>query len=195
MYFYQNNVPFLSIKAHTDDTLVALLRDGDESAFTELYNRYWEKMTIVAFTKLGTAEDAKETVQDVFADLWHRRARLQLRHSFHTYITAAVTYKVFTLLAKRKKSRDQYSLLESEGVDDSTRQWLTFVDLQEELEKILLTLPEKCRLVFQLSREEGLSHQEISKLLDIAPKTVEAHLSRALRSFRLSLRHFFTFFY
>jgi len=63
-------------------------------------------------------------------------------------------------------------------------------DLQEKIDKTIDSLPEKCRQVFVLSRFEELSYNEISKQLNISKKTVEAHISRALKSLRISLKQF-----
>ena len=56
------------------------------SAFTELYNRYWKKLLSLALSKLANQSEAEEVVQDVFMNLWNRRQRLAIRHTFHTYI-------------------------------------------------------------------------------------------------------------
>lgn len=177
---------------YTDAALVTLLTQGNEAAFTELYSRYWKKMVIQAYMKVQNGEDAREIVQDVFLDLWNRREKLELKHGFHTYLSAAVKYRVLRWLAKEKSEQVKRSRIQLPEKDSSTQEWLDFHDLQHDLEKAVQQLPDKCQLVFRLSREGGLSEKEIAKQLDISPKTVETHLSRALRSLRTSFRHFFS---
>ena len=64
--------------SHTDEQLLLLLKEGNEAAFTEIYRRFWKLLFSVAANKLNDPEDAKELVQDVFTNLWKRRAELTM---------------------------------------------------------------------------------------------------------------------
>lgn len=180
---------------YDDETLLSLLKQDDELAYTALYNRYWERMVTFAYVKLQSGADAKEVVQDVFLDMWNRRYNLQIPHNFHAYIAGSVKYKIFTLLAKRKKELSNYQELQTSLASTSTEEWLSYDQLREDLEKAVLQLPEKCRLVFKLSRESGLSTPEIARHLQISPKTVENHLTKALFRLRKALKLFFDFLF
>ena len=68
---------------YDDENLLGLLKQDDELAYTELYNRYWERMVTFAYVKLQSGADAKEVVQDVFLDIWNRRFNLQMPENFH----------------------------------------------------------------------------------------------------------------
>lgn len=176
---------------HTDEQLVALLNNSDERAFTEIYNRYWDKLFVVANYRLGS--EAQEIVQEVFYNLWKRRKTVQLTHSLSTYLAAAVKFEVINRLAaqKRRQCYLQYTgSLEPE--QNFTQQQVDFDSLLEQLSALVKALPEKCRLVYQLHREEGYSQKEIAAKLGIAYKTVEAHLSVALRKIRRGLTHLFS---
>jgi len=185
-----------SYRAHTDEQLLSLLQAGDEGAFTELYARYWDKLLARGMTQLKSLEDTEELLHDIFVRLWKRRETIQIRYSFHTYIAAMLKYEVLKKLADRKKMKLQglSESPESSLADYSTQQRLDFLELQERLEASIKQLPEKCRLVFRLSREEGFSGKEIARKLQITPKTVENHLNRALRALRSSLNLFLTLF-
>jgi RNA polymerase sigma-70 factor (family 1) len=178
---------------HTDEQLVALLNNSDESAFTEIYNRYWDKLYVVASHRLGS--EAKEIVQEVFYNLWKRRATLQLTHTLSTYLAAAVKFEVINRLAaqKRRERYLQYSTDKMEPEQNFTQQQVDFDSLQEQLSVLVKALPDKCRLVYQLHKEQGYSQKEIAVKLGIAYKTVEAHLSAALRKIRRGLTHLFSF--
>ncbi|SFE84469.1 RNA polymerase sigma-70 factor, ECF subfamily [Chitinophaga sp. CF118] len=182
MHKYQNS----------DEELLQILQQRrDAAAFTSLYERYWEKLVTLAYVRLQSTMDAQEVVQEVFLDIWKRSDTIQLRHSFHTYISAALKYKIITFLAKRKNETDRQSMLNLPEADTSTEQWLSYQQLQDELESTVTALPEKCRLVFRLSRENGLSEKQIAQTLNISVKTVEAHISRALKTLRTSLKHLY----
>ena len=177
---------------HTDEQLVALLNNSDERAFTEIYNRYWDKLFVVANHRLGS--EAQEIVQEVFYNLWKRRKTLQLTHTLSTYLAAAVKFEVINRLAaqKRRQSYLQYSSGRLEPEQNFTQQQVDFDSLLEQLSALVKSLPDKCRLVYQLHREEGYSQKEIAAKLGIAYKTVEAHLSTALRKIRRGLIHLFS---
>jgi RNA polymerase sigma-70 factor (ECF subfamily) len=180
----------VNIQSHNEETLLKLIKQGNDQAFTELYNRYWQKMLTIAFIKLQNTDDAKEVVQEVFIDIWNRRSHLNIRNSFYTYIATAVKYKVFTKIANRQKELQKRQGLSIDDKSHITEEWLSFEQLKSDLEKAIVELPEKCRLVFRLSREEGLTGKEIAEKLNLSPKTVETHISKALHHLRSSLRIF-----
>ncbi len=121
---------------HTDEQLLQLLQNSSEAAFTELYDRYWEKMLVRANMQLESPEDAEEILQDIFIRLWKRRETIVLRHSFHTYIASILKYECYRLLAEKKarKLLTGYGDL-PEKPDHSTEQWLDYEDVRAELEK------------------------------------------------------------
>lgn len=168
-----------------------LVAEDHEAAFRELYERYYKKLLIVAFAKTDNYNDAEEIVQIVFVNLWQRRRSIKLKYSFHTYIAAVTRYEILAFFAgKRKQDALKKNALNHYNPDDNAAgNFLTFNQLRDEIEKTVRLLPEKCRLVFRLSREEGLTEKEICEALDIAPKTAQAHLSKALRVIRSSLNH------
>jgi RNA polymerase sigma-70 factor (family 1) len=177
---------------HSDNELLALLKQDNEEAFTLLYNRYWKKMLYKALVKLQSDTDAEEVVQDAFIDIWNSRHRLTIQHSFPTYMAAIVRYKVMAKMAANKRLihhavEDLHQLY---IVDNSTQQWLNFEDLKAEIEASVKALPEKCQLVFRLSRDTGLSDKQIAEELDLSQKTVEAHISKAIKTLRTSLGQF-----
>src|SRR5699024_2376534 len=182
----------ISYRTHTDEDLFALLKNDDEKAFTELYDRYWKKLFVRARLLLNSQEDAEDLVHDVFVKLWRKRATLHIFYSFHTYVAAMLRYGCFKELAQRKKRREKEALLEEiETADYSTQQWLEFEQLQEELEAAVGELPDRCRVIFRLSREKYLTDKEIAQKLDISVNTVRTQMYRALKKLKVSLHTFF----
>lgn len=177
----------------TDNDLLLLLKSDDEAAFTALYERYWKKLFVVASYRVGTLEEAEEIVQDIFMALWNRRHSLVLTSDLAKYLAVSVKYRVIKTLDKHyHQQRYVGSLMMSELVDNSTEEKLSFDELREELAKYVKQLPERCRLVFRLSREEGLSQKQIAETLQISEKTVEAHLGKAFKTLRVKLGNFMT---
>lgn len=179
------------LSQYTDNELLNLLAKGSDAAFTEIYNRYWKKLFAVAAAKIQDMEEAEEIVQEIFVSLWKRRESLQITTALDRYLVVSVKYRVIKVLARRHHSRQYISSLQAPGLeDDSTQQWLAFEELQERLEALVSGLPEKCQLVYRLSREKGYSQQQIAEALQISEKTVEAHLGKALKTLRHGLNQF-----
>jgi RNA polymerase sigma-70 factor (family 1) len=173
--------------AYSDNQLLALLKDSEHDAFTELYNRYWKRLFAVAANQLDHPAEAEELVQDLFLDLWNRRQDLAITSTLSAYLSVSVNYKVINRMARRHREQAHLNSLAADTIDHSLEEWLSFEELKERLERVLSELPEKCKLVFTLSRTEGLTRREISRELGIAEKTVESHLTRALRQLRSAL--------
>ncbi len=177
---------------YNDNKLLLLVKENDEQAFHALYKRYWKKLLVQALIKLDSQEEAEEMVQTVFMNLWQRRHKTELKYSFATYIAAVAKYEILAQLARRKKEEALKKKMQSAHTeaDLGTSHWLDYEQLRGEMEKTIRTLPEKCRLVFQLSRDKGLTEKQIAQALQISPKTVEAHIGKALKLLRTSLQHF-----
>jgi RNA polymerase sigma-70 factor (family 1) len=175
-----------------DKELTTLLQQGDECAFTHLYNRYWSKLFAIAANKIKELDEAEEIVQDIFVSLWKRRNELGVIDTLSSYLAVSVKYRVIKVLDKRNSQQkySDYSQHSADIADDSTQQWLEFEELRSRLACFVADLPEKCRLVYQLSRESGLSQKKIAAELGISEKTVEAHLGKALKTLRTRLSQF-----
>ncbi|QNL50464.1 RNA polymerase sigma-70 factor [Olivibacter sp. SDN3] len=177
----------------SDSELVDLLKKDDSEAFTAIYDRYWQKMLLVAKHKVDCLEDAEEIVQDIFVGLWQRRANLEIKTALNHYLAVAVKYAVIKWLDKQhSKQRYLKQLGKQAYVDHSTQQQLSFNELKEQLAVWVNELPEKCRLVYRLSREEGLPQKKIATVLSLSEKTVEAHLGKATKFLKSKLAHMLT---
>lgn len=178
--------------SHTDLSLVRLLQQSDREAFTEIYNRYWERLFYVAGKKIKDLSEAESIVQDLFLDLWHRRETLEIESELSHYLAVAMKYRVINFQAKKERAV-RYISQQPEGADTTTEEWLSFNELKGRLEKLVTQLPEKCRLAYHL-REEGLSQKEIAASMGVSENTVETHIGRALRFLRSGLTHIFSLF-
>jgi RNA polymerase sigma-70 factor (family 1) len=174
--------------SYSDGELLELLRSGHEAAFTDLYRRYWERLYVIASNTLGSQE-AEEAVHDVFLRIWKMRDTIVIRETLQQYLGAAIKYEVINRLRKQACRRQLFNRFEQGPVvsNDPTEEFIREKELIAELETTIRALPEKCQIVFRLSRGQGYSHREIAKKLGLSENTVESHIRRALHT----LRHHF----
>lgn len=181
---------------HIESEWLRKMAQGDEMAFTEIYHQYWKLLFSVAANKLDNLAEAEEVVQEVFADLWKRRDQINIRQSLKSYLAAAVKFQVYNLLDKRYRQRHHEQLLQQDHFTIShVEEQYDLKALQEQLQQTTARLPERCRLVYEMSREDGLSNKEIAQSLDISEKTVENQMTKALKHLRTSLKSFFSFLF
>lgn len=171
----------------SDDELYSLFGQGEDGAFDVLYQRYWKRLLYKALLKLQVEADAEEVVQDTLLAIWKSKGQLPIRNSFAAYIGAMLRYQIMGRLAANKKHAFLPVDNLSEPSDHSMQQWLDFADLQTEIETAIRELPEKCQLVFRMSREDGLNDRQIAEHLHVSQKTVEAHITKALKRLRIKL--------
>ena len=169
-----------------DQQLIQALKTGSEQAFTEIYNLYWKKLLGLSIRYLRDQTLAEGVVQEVFISLWNKKELLQI-DSLERYLATAVKYSTFKAIHKNNRHIEVEShvpvheyYVEDEQIDARF--------LKDYLDSVVNTLPEKCKIVFKLSRDSQLSNHEISSSLNISEKTVEAHITRALKVLRFNLQ-------
>ena len=174
----------------SDGELVQLVKCDDQKALSELFNRYWDKLFVVATHRLNNPEIAEECVQDVFVSLWQRRKDLELKYSIGTYFAVAIKYRVINQMDihyRAKNKLERAAQAAEPAFAPSADQLLLEKELLSQIEVAVEKLPEKCRIVFRKSREEGKTQKQIASELGVSEKTVEAHMSKALRNLRTDL--------
>lgn len=178
---------------NTDHELLGLLQASDHGAFNKIYNRYWDKLFYIAAKKLQEYQEAESIVQDVFVDLWRRRERLDIYGTLEGYLVVAVKYRIINYLARqdRAKNYQQYLTRQLNTTNSTTEEWLSFEELRQWLNKMVSALPEKCRMAYRL-RQEGYTQKEIAQQMQISEKTVETHITRALKTLRASISQLFS---
>lgn len=170
----------------TDAELIALLRNEDHAAFTEVYKRFWDKVFAVAYHRLNDQLEAEEVVQDVFFSLWKRRKELEIQYSLNTYLSTAAKYQIINR-QRKQYLKEQNVAITDDGID-STQLWFSARELKQQLDYHISQLPEKCRLIFNMSRAQYKSYAEIAAELNISEKTVEANITKALKILREKLQ-------
>jgi len=166
-----------------DSELVLLLKQGNEIAFTEIYNRYWAEMYYHAFRMLKDEDQSKDIVQEVFITLWAKSTTINenIKLSGHLYIS--LRNKVLNLIAKDKVRNDYLTSIAS-FIDEATlsgTQLLEEKELLQLIENEIANLPPRMREIFELSRKQDLSHKQIAAQLNISEQTVKKTVQNALK--------------
>lgn len=158
----------------------------DRKNFEQIYLRHWEDMFAFCLSNIQDEEHSKEIVQDVFKSVWERREELRLK-DVERYLIRSVKLKTFEYI-RNKVSRQQHlnnisNITESQYSDNT----LIAEELANKISKLVNTLPNQCRKVFQMSREQGLTNKQIAQELVISERAVEYHISRALKTLKTEL--------
>lgn len=173
---------------YTDHELTVLLNQNDHGAFNEIYNRYWQKMLLIAWNHCDDKVVAKDIVQEVFLNLWEKYQSLDIQN-LPAFLATAVKFKVFKyyrLEQRRQELAKQHYKFEDLVLDEEK---LDAKFLQDFIDGIVEEMPEKCRLIFKYSRTEGLRNIEIADKINITEKGVENTLTRALKIIRGEMKN------
>jgi len=158
--------------------------------FTDLIIRYSKKLYYFSLRYLGNNEEAEELVQSVFINIWEHRKSLDETMSVKNYIYRSAVNYIYNYL-KKKAIRARFvesELQKGELQSNNTYDQIIFHDLERSIKLIVETLPSQQQKIFQLSRFEGLSHEEIAKDLDLSVRTVENQIFRALKIIKSKLK-------
>ena len=175
------------LSIQSDEYLLTLLRAGDDYAFKTLYDKYWDKLYCVAAGRLKDSYEAEGVVQDIFTRLWRNREKLIIETEFDRYLAGAVKLEVINRLAKKARiserveqvTRSMYAL-----TDHDIHDRIDLKDLLRDIDQTIRSLPTQCRIVFTLSRKEHCSHKAIAEKLQISEKTVQKHITIALKALK-----------
>ena len=178
-------------KGSPDEELVDLLNGGSREAFDEIYRRNWSAMYLAAFNVLQDEDACMDVIQDVFVWIWNKRGSLEIR-SLKSYLISAVKYKVTNVIRRLKLRQSFLDQIETvEPSFDNASSELELKELRVVLQQFTDELPDRCREVFDLSRNEHLSNREISQKMGISEKAVERQMTIALKRLKLSLMRLF----
>jgi RNA polymerase sigma-70 factor (family 1) len=176
----------IALTTFSDQELMDLVQQGNQPAFAELYKRYWEKMVLIAWNGTNDKALAEDIVHEVFIALWNEKNNFQIINVggfLATKIKFAV-FKIYRKVQRRSKLAEMNYDFSEVSLDEEK---LDALFLKEYIDQIVEHLPEKCKLVFKCSRQLGLKNSEIASQMNISEKSVEANLTRALKTIRNNL--------
>jgi RNA polymerase sigma-70 factor (ECF subfamily) len=174
------------VKQEDDKALLASIKNDNKLAFDALFRKYYTPLSRFAFKLNGSEAAAEEAVQEVFINLWEHRHHLEVSKSILSYLFQAVRNRVYEQFRKSKtrtKYEEEYVANVPEH-EESQENDLSSYEIACLVWAAVEQLPEKCKEIFQLSRDEGLTYNEIAAHLNISSKTVENQMGIAFKKLR-----------
>lgn len=176
------------ISLHTDIQLFEELKKGNEQAIRLLFERYYESLCRFSFQYLQEKALAEEVVADVFMQVWTKRKSLTVTQSVKAYLFKSTAHSSLNALRSRKAVCG-IEMLDAEKANENSPEYqLISAENATEINQLLKCLSEPVKAVFLLQREEGFTYQEIAGLLHISVKTVESHMTKALKLLKEEFR-------
>jgi RNA polymerase sigma-70 factor (ECF subfamily) len=176
------------------------LKSGSEKVFREIMEQWYSRLFNFANGYLNNTENAKEVIQDVFLQLWDHRQKLADNTSLNAYLFTLTRNRCIDLIRREKlmfqfrtDKQEEYSRLTEnyQALSDPILDEIFALELQSEIDHAVNALPEQCRKVFIMSRTNGMKNKEICNALNLSEKTIETHLTKALRTIRNTLEQKF----
>ncbi len=175
---------------YTEQQLLADLRMGDETALRRLFDQHYPLLMGDIYRLVPDEDTCKDLAQEVFVELWRKRSDIDIHTSLRAYLRRAAVNRALNHIKIHRRisldDGDQFTNTADTSPRDIAQQE-TQESLEQALHAAIETLPEKCRLVFSLSRFEHHSHSEIAEKLNISVKTIENQITKAMKILREAL--------
>jgi RNA polymerase sigma-70 factor (ECF subfamily) len=173
---------------NTDLQLIEQIKAGNQKAFDTLFTKYYKYLVVTAYQYVKEDHLAKDMVQEIFCDLWHRREEVTIDNP-KAFLRQSVVYKCLATIRKNSRvNLEEDSLTIQNESKKYVDEEVSFNEVNAFIKKVVSELPERCREVFELSRYEQLSHKEIAERLGISKKTIENQMTKALKTLRNALK-------
>jgi RNA polymerase sigma-70 factor (ECF subfamily) len=174
---------------NSDSEIIGRIRQGDKQEFEKLFRSSYVSLVRYAKRILKDHDTAEEIVQDLFFRLWQDRGNITIESSLNGYLFRSVHNKSLHFIEHQKVIERHAGEIAASA--DETAEPVTdaiyYSELQSKVARVLERLPEKCSVIFRMSRFEGLKYNEIAEKLSVSLKTVEANMGKALKEFRKAL--------
>ncbi len=174
-----------------DAEILGKLQTDGERAMHLMYQQYYSMLSLKALRYVKKEEVAEDLVQELFVDIWKRRDNFNITSSLSGYLQRSIVNRSLNWIRSNKIIHEEIEEQTLNRVDESKAdKTLEGEELEDFINSVIDSLPEKCRLVFVMSRFDQLSYKEIGTKLDISVKTVENQISKALKILRANLEKY-----
>jgi RNA polymerase sigma-70 factor (family 1) len=195
---HSSQAPDVRIQTPGSDAELAMrIRTGSYEAFTVLFRTHYTSLVAFARGFVGSEDEAEEIVQDVFVRVWDRRHDWRLESSIRGYLFGATRNRAMNAVRRRRAEWrwETACVLEPDRVGlgrgpPQPDQSMRVAELDAAVRRAISRLPEQCRIAYTLRWHHELTYAEIAHALGISIKTVESHISKALKALRKQLAQY-----
>ena len=181
-----------------EQQLLERLKNDDEAAFKVLFNDFYSKLYYFVLEFVPLKDVAENIVQDTLVTLWNKRNELKDDSNLTSYLFTVAKNNALKKLREKKYSQKLFSNAIDVGELDLNVETLStvdtsvyaFMDIEQIIQETLASLPPQCRKVFELSRFQEMKNREIAEELDISIKTVEKHITKGIKTFKVALKDY-----
>ena len=170
---------------------VEAIKNGDQLVFRQVFDQYHYKLYSFLVSKSCSEYVSDEIVQLTFIKLWESRHTLNEEYSISTQIFRIATTTLIDFLRKQSTGGATVRISDTFAADpgiDSTIQHINEKELRQRIDHAISDMPPVRKQVFEMSRTQGLSHKEIADSLSISSKTVETHITKAIKQIKKRLK-------
>ncbi|MBS1748383.1 MAG: RNA polymerase sigma-70 factor [Bacteroidetes bacterium] len=157
---------------------------NDQQAYSDLFLHFYNSLNQFAYSILKSRQLAEEAVSDVFIKIWEKRSTINYITNLKLYLFTSTRNTALNYLKKQNVqhniSFDEYSVELNSIVFNPEEQLITSETLHK-IQRAIHSLPPKCKLIFKLTKEEGLKYKEVAILLNLSVKTIENQMAIALK--------------
>ncbi len=196
-YVFLPKTKVLALVQLSDPEIVQAIRQGQGSAFEQMFRTYYEPLCRYANTLLKDSDEAEEVTQGLFLSIWEKREDLEITLSLKAYLYRAVHNHCLNRIKHFgvRETHRAYSLHFQTDSHDSVTEAIYGSELEKRIERAVSKLPEQCQVVFRMSRFEELKYQEIADQLGLSIKTIENQIGKALKIMRKELADYLPVLY
>lgn len=176
---------------HSDEYILGMLPTSDGVAMELMFRKYYAYLCQTVARVLKDEHTAEDLAQEVLFEVWKKRTDINVNTSLRAYLRRAAVNKTLNHIRDRKirwDDEDKLTSMASKMAEVSKD--LEGQDLEKTIHLAIDQLPERCRLVFTLSRFEDMSNQQIADALSISIKTVENQMTKALKMLKEAIGPF-----
>lgn len=185
----------ISYGTFSDHELITSLKEGDSLAFNEIFKRYQGLLFLFANRRLDDAEHSKDLIHDLFTDMWDKRAAITVPRDLEAFLITVAKNRILNHFKHKQSSQryiDNFDRHLEKNINN-TDHLIRHNDLSALIEKEIAALPEKMKIVFEMSRKNAMTRKEIAETLQLSEETVKSRMRHAISILKDKLGVLFIF--
>jgi len=175
---------------YTDEkSLIRHVSQGDQKAFSEMYDQYKPALYRFVFNILKSADLTNDTCQEIFIKIWEERAKLHEVISFRYYLLTVGKNHSLNVLKKVLQEEKTLSIFIRDYIEinNELEEKMQFDEYQDFINKVLMTLTPQSRKIFKLCRLQGMSYDEAAIIVGVSRNIIKKHMVKSMKVFRTAV--------